>query len=293
MKRLSSLPAAALLLAATLLLSPAIANDQLRDVQGALKTRGFYYGEITGADSAETSAAIRRFQIRNGITVTGKLNAETLASLGFGGKKDAAPAPQPAPAPATQPAPQPAPAPGALVQKQINPPPPEPAAAPAPQAMPKPGEPIMSPRKERTIPPEPAPAEPTPPPVRRIRPDGVSVVEPPTPVPSPVYTPYSTIFRDTRYAAATREVQIGIVRRAQAILTAKRLYTGPVDGLPAASTSEALFLFQEEAELRRTGRLDADTLAEMKLLPQPAPGSPLLKPFYNPNRRRDRSVSSE
>ena len=39
--------------------------------------------------------------------------------------------------------------------------------------------------------------------------------------------------------------------------------------------------------------LDADTLAEMKLLPQPAPGSPLLKPFYNPNRRRDRSVSSE
>ena len=281
MKRLSSLPAAALLLAATLLLSPAIANDQLRDVQGALKTRGFYYGEITGADSAETSAAIRRFQIRNGITVTGKLNAETLASLGFGGKKDAAPAPQPAPAPE------------ALVQKQINPPPPEPAAAPAPQAMPKPGEPIMSPRKERTIPPEPAPAEPTPPPVRRIRPDGVSVVEPPTPVPSPVYTPYSTIFRDTPYAAATREVQIGIIRRAQAILTAKRLYTGPVDGLPAASTSEALFLFQEEAELRRTGRLDADTLAEMKLLPQPAPGSPLLKPFYNPNRRRDRSVSSE
>ena len=281
MKRLSSLPAAALLLAATLLLSPAIANDQLRDVQGALKTRGFYYGEITGADSAETSAAIRRFQIRNGITVTGKLNAETLASLGFGGKKDAAPAPQPAPAPE------------APVQKQINPPPPEPAAAPAPQAMPKPGEPIMSPRKERTSPPEPAPAEPTPPPVRRIRPDGVSVVEPPTPVPSPVYTPYSTIFRDTPYAAATREVQIGIVRRAQAILIAKRLYTGPVDGLPAASTSEALFLFQEEAEMRRTGRLDADTLAEMKLLPQPAPGSPLLKPFYNPNRRRDRSVSSE
>ena len=128
--------------------------------------------------------------------------------------------------------------------------------------------------------------------MRRLRPDGVSVVEPPAPLPAPVYSPYSTIFRDTPYAAAPREVQIGIVRRAQALMAAKRLYTGPVDGLPAASTSEAIFLFQEEAELRRTGRLDTDTLAEMKLLPQPAPGSPLLKPFYNPNRRRDNTVLS-
>jgi len=159
--------------------------------------------------------------------------------------------------------------------------------------MPKPGEPILTPRKERAIPPEPAPAEPTPPPTRRIRPDGINAVEPPSPVPSPVYTPYTTIFRDTPYAAASREVQIGIVRRAQAFLTAKRLYRGPVDGLPAATTSEAIFLFQEENDLRRTGRLDTDTLAEMKLLPTPAPGNPLLKPFYNPNRRRDRSVSSE
>ncbi len=289
MKRLPFLSAAALLLATAFLL-PASANDELRDVQGALKTRGFFYGEITGNDSTETAAAIRRFQIRNGITITGKLNPETLAALGFGGKKDAEPAPQPAPQPA------PGRAPEAPAQKQFNPPPPAPAApqpGQAPQAMPKPGEPIPAPRKERALPPEPVPAEPTPPPARRLRPDGINVVEPPTPVPSPVYTPYSTIFRDTPYAAATRDVQNGIVRRAQSFMTAKGIYRGPVDGLPAASTSEALFLFQEETDLRRTGRLDTDTLAEMKLLPQPAPGSPLLKPFYNPNRRRDRSVSSE
>ena len=294
MKRPPSLPAAALLLASAFLLTPASANDELRDVQGALKTRGFYYGEITGADSTETSAAIRRFQIRNGITVTGKQNAETLAALGFGGKKNADPAPQPAPAPAPQPATQPAPAPApeAPAQKQFNPPPPAAPAAQVPPAVPKPGEQILSPRRERAIPPEPAPAEPTPPPVRHLRPDGISVVEPPTPVPAPVYTPFSTMFRDTPYAAATREVQIGIVRRAQAFMAARKFYSGPVDGLPAASTSEAIFLFQEYAELRRTGRLDTDTLAEMKLLPQPAPGSPLLRPFYNPNRRRDNTVLS-
>ncbi len=298
MNRLPSLPAAALLAATALLLSPASANDQLRDVQGALKTRGFYYGEITGTDSAETAAAIRRFQIRNGITVTGKLNPETLAVLGFGEKKDAASAPQPADAPASQPAPQPAPAPvpEAPLPKQINPPPPATSAAPtaqAPQAMPKPGEPIPPLRRERAIPPEPAPAEPTPPPVRRVRPDGINAVEPPMPMPAPVYSPFSTMFRDTPFAAATRETQMGIVRRAQAFLAARKLYDGRVDGLPAASTSEAIFAFQEEVELRRTGRLDNDTLAEMKLLPRPASGSPLLKPFYNPNRRRDRSVSSE
>lgn len=157
----------------------------------------------------------------------------------------------------------------------------------------KPGDLLALPRTERAVPVAPAPAEPTPPPVRRIRPDGVTAIEPPTPVPAPVYSPYSTMFRDTPYAAAKREVQIEIVRRAQTLMVAKRLYTGPIDGLPTASTSEAIFVFQDEAELRRTGRLDTDTLAEMKLLPQPAPGSPLLKPFYNPNRRRDNTVLSQ
>lgn len=273
-----------LLLATALLVASAAANDQLRDVQGALKSQGFYYGEITGNDSPETAAAIRRFQIRNGITVTGKLNADTVAALGLAEKKNAAPVPQPGPAPAAPPAP------GAPVPKQINPPPPQPPAPP-PQAMPKPGESLPPMRRERALPPEPEAPDATPPPARRVRPDGVNAVEPPTPVPAPVYSPNSTMFRDTPYATASREVQMNVIRRAQSLLAAKRLYRGPIDGLTAAATSEAIFLFQDEAELRRTGRLDTDTLAEMKLLPPPAPGSPLLKPFYNPNRHRDRTVS--
>ena len=51
-------------------------------VQEALKDQGFYYGEVTGNKTAETTAAIRRYQIRNGLQITGEIDAETLRSLG-------------------------------------------------------------------------------------------------------------------------------------------------------------------------------------------------------------------
>ena len=263
MKPLAILPALACLLTA------ALADDQTRDVQAVLKGQGFYYGEATGAENAETGAAIRRFQIRGGITVTGKLNPETLAALGLGEKKAASAAPQPAPAPS------------AAVNRQINPPPPATAA-------PKPGEPV-----KKAAAPLPETETKDAPPPRRTKPNDPSVIEPPAPLPAPVVTSFSTMFRDTPYAAVPRELQMDIVRRAQSLMAARRFYRGPLNGAAGPATSEAIFLFQAEAELPRTGRLDPDTLAEMKLLPQPAPGNPLLKPFYNPNRRRDRSVFGE
>ena len=61
------------------------ADPAVESVQQVLKDQGFYYGEITGAKDAETTAAVRRFQIRNGLQVTGELNAETRKSLGVGG----------------------------------------------------------------------------------------------------------------------------------------------------------------------------------------------------------------
>ncbi|HXX41781.1 MAG TPA: peptidoglycan-binding protein [Chthoniobacterales bacterium] len=60
------------------------ADEQMANVQQALKEQGFYYGEISGEKSADTSAAIRRFQIRNGLQVTGELNDETLHALDVG-----------------------------------------------------------------------------------------------------------------------------------------------------------------------------------------------------------------
>src|SRR6184192_4586028 len=71
--------------------------DQLVErVQQALKDQGFYYGEVTGEMNANVAAAIRRYQIRNGLQVSGELNSETLQSLGINSSGSARPAPKPA-----------------------------------------------------------------------------------------------------------------------------------------------------------------------------------------------------
>ena len=57
------------------------ADQAIRSLQQTLKDRGFYYGAVTGNKSAETTAAIRRYQIRNGLKVTGDINEETLRSV--------------------------------------------------------------------------------------------------------------------------------------------------------------------------------------------------------------------
>jgi peptidoglycan hydrolase-like protein with peptidoglycan-binding domain len=57
------------------------ADQTIQSVQQTLKDQGFYYGNVTGDKSAETTAAIRRYQIRNGLQVTGEINPEILRSL--------------------------------------------------------------------------------------------------------------------------------------------------------------------------------------------------------------------
>lgn len=91
-----------------LLAAPAAqANATIASVQETLKSQGFYYGEITGRKDADTAAAIRRYQIRNGLQITGELNAETQKSLGIKGAATTRPAnPRPAPGGA-RPAPTP------------------------------------------------------------------------------------------------------------------------------------------------------------------------------------------
>lgn len=263
-----------ILIAALALAGSSVAEDRVRDAQAILKAQGFYYGEVTGKETVETVAAVRRFQIRKGIPVTGKMDPTTLTAMGLGGKNAVASTPA---APA---APRAAPDPG---RAQLNPPPPKTPATP------KPGQRAEIARSGRYVPEEDS--------LTRIRPqswrndDGLGIVDPPTAIPSPVFTPFSTMFRGTPYATSPRDVQLDVVRRAQAFLAARRLYRGPIDGLAAVQTSEAIFLFQEDARLRPTGRLDVETLAEMRLLPALPRGNPVLRPFYNPNRQRDRSIS--
>ena len=59
------------------------ADQLIESVQQALKDAGFYYGEVSGEMNANLTAAVLRYQIRNGLQVTGELNDETLQSLGL------------------------------------------------------------------------------------------------------------------------------------------------------------------------------------------------------------------
>lgn len=62
----------------------ALADTTIEQAQEELKEQGFYFGEVNGDKNADTVAAIRRFQIRSGLQVTGELNDETLRALHAG-----------------------------------------------------------------------------------------------------------------------------------------------------------------------------------------------------------------
>ena len=75
--------------------SPVRADQAIESIQQKLKDQGFYYGEINGKKDADTTAAIRRYQIRNGLQITGEINAETQRSLGITYTAPSTPRPRP------------------------------------------------------------------------------------------------------------------------------------------------------------------------------------------------------
>lgn len=258
-----------LLFTAAFLATVAQADDRARDVQAELKTQGFFYGEVNGNASEEMSAAVRRFQIRNGLKVTGQADAETLGALGLAGETKSPPPPARQPEPL---APKKAP--------QVNPKPVIPEDDERPMAS-KPRDLLLR-EREREAAPE----------IPRGFPQDPAFVEPPRAIPSATFDTMTVIFRATPYSSAPRELQEDVIATAQRILQRERLYRGEVDGMAGEMTSEALFDFQERYGMRPTGRLDMDTLARMNLLPRVAPAQG-ARPFYNPNQRRDRTVFRE
>jgi peptidoglycan hydrolase-like protein with peptidoglycan-binding domain len=241
MKRIALLPLALLLLGGF-----ALADDQLRDVQTELKSQGFFYGDANGQMNPETTAAIRRYQIRNGLEVTGTLNKESLAALGIGGKSRA-PAQPPTPAP--------------VEKKKVAPPPPpnlrkDESVEESDRSFLRREE-----TKQRRADPS-QPIAPSPPSVPR----DPSVVDPPAPLDAPG-TDYPVLFSGTPYANAPVEMQQQTLRRAQSLLASRGFYRDIVDGLPGPATEEALLTFQRAARLTMTGRLDLETLSELRLLP--------------------------
>jgi len=215
----------------------ALADQQTRAVQERLKDLGFYYGEVDGQGGSETEAAIRRYQIRNGLKVTGTLNDETLTSL------------QPRASGSTPP-----PAVRERVfesdeeflrrenqqENSVTPSTPRPMPEPEPEF-------------------EEEPQDEPPEPVRRF--DEEPQLEA---VPA---MPYEEIFARTPYESAPYEVQRSTLRRAQSLLRYEGFYRGGVDGVPGPGTERALVQFQHDAGLPPTGRLDIHTLNVMGLLP--------------------------
>jgi peptidoglycan hydrolase-like protein with peptidoglycan-binding domain len=83
--------------------SAARADQAIASAQQKLTEQGFYYGEINGKKDADTTAAVRRYQIRNGLPITGEIDAATQRSLGLTSK----PAPTPRPRSTATPGPTP------------------------------------------------------------------------------------------------------------------------------------------------------------------------------------------
>ena len=68
----------------------ALADSTVQQAQEELKEQGYYFGQINGDKNADTIAAIRRFQIRSGLQVTGELDQETLRALHAGSSSSTA-----------------------------------------------------------------------------------------------------------------------------------------------------------------------------------------------------------
>jgi peptidoglycan hydrolase-like protein with peptidoglycan-binding domain len=229
----------------------------IRDVQTELKSQGFYYGEIDGKSGGETAAAIKRYQIRNGLEVTGTADKETLEALGIGGGSAGSAAPK--------------------SSRPTTPPPP--AASTTPPASRPPThlrreDPVQESDREFLERESGAESESY---------DDPSVVRPPTPLRPPANPgteSYAELFERTPYEIAPLEVQQSTLRRVQSQLAREGYYRDLVDGVPGPATEEAILAFQRRARLPLTGQLDLRTLAAMRLLP--GRGGAPMQPFKVP-----------
>jgi peptidoglycan hydrolase-like protein with peptidoglycan-binding domain len=74
-------------------------------------------------------------------------------------------------------------------------------------------------------------------------------------------------------------VQRNVIVSAQIALARRGLYHEEINGVYSPAMESSLRAYQARAKIPTTGRLDLETLAVLRLLPQPR------QPFYNPSRR--------
>jgi len=271
------------------------ADELTKAVQEKLKEQGFFYGEATGQPGSETDAAIRRYQIRYGLKVTGGLNDETTHSLGL--KLSDFPPPGNAvrhgnentpEKPASTPKPQVS-APQALPPKTISSPTPHPRQA---TPRPTPSE-VVRPKAQPQTPTYRTPSQE----------EGPSEEETPeNQPPSGNYggrspdenyggggggrhyggTASGNIFGGSMYVRAPGRVQAHVLAAIQEELGSQGFYRGPVDGQPGEETVAAIARFQETHGLRPTGRLNTPTLVALQAMPGQEYG-PRVRRVYRVN----------
>jgi len=255
----------------SLISSLARADDQTQAVQQALKDQGFYYGQVDGQSGPETDSAIRRYQIRQGLDVTGKMDEQTLDSMHLGRPDNnntlhAVPPPSSNSAD-SQPAAQVTPKPVVQSDQDFlkrHPQPATPAHASDDDANSQPTQPTQ-------------PAQPPEPPDQAQAGQTIPVE-------------YARFFRKTPYETAPPVVQRSTVQRAEVRLAHEGFYRGVADGELGDSLGRALVAYQRDADLVPTGRLDMDTLSDMDLLPKRhvVVRPPLPYDYYGfPDDRRD------
>lgn len=224
------------------------ADQAVQNVQQALKDQGFYYGDITGTKDADTTAAIRRYQIRNGLQITGDLNEETLKSLSVdsSGAREIAKT-SPTPVPATTDTPE-----------------------------------LRAERRESASPTNPLTGQPFP----EVQQDQSAGGQIRRGEQVPVRPDYDAVpahpaenFAGTPYEAAPPQVQRNVIISAQNILARRGLYRGAFDGQANTDLEFSLRAYQARVRLPVTGRLDLETLAALELLPG------ANAPVYVPRRR--------
>ena len=204
--------------------------DQITSaVQQALKDQGFYYGEVNGQKTADTTAAIRRYQIRNGLQITGEVDAETLRSLGVGpGAVRSAPQSEPAVSPEE----------GQAAEEEEGPPQ---SAEISPEEPPSSYGPSGAPERQ----------------------DG-----PPYGAGQrSLQMEVNAVFAGTPYEMAPPDLQRHVIVGAQALLARYGYYRSGIDGHFGPGTAAAVRAFQGRAGLLPDGRLNMQTLAALGLLP--------------------------
>jgi peptidoglycan hydrolase-like protein with peptidoglycan-binding domain len=238
---------AVFILAGIISVSSAWADDLTLAVQQRLKDRGFYYGQVDGQSGSETSAAIRRYQIRYGLKVNGELNQETLSSLGLSANNLSA-------VPSATPRTLEPNRSGQVVRPNTTPP-----ATQQQRRAPSNDEEYVDPRN---YPPN----------------EGA---EPSTEVAS-----YRSIYDGTLYARAPDPVKQSVMQGIQSQLARWGFYGGDIDGLVGPGTVQAIRDFQQQSGLPPTGRLDNWTLQALRAFPGQRNGPPIRRAPVGPYFRR-------